>query len=137
MQPLPVIDRPAWLRHISPARRWNQTIAGATPTCSSHLNTTTAFPRSWKNAIENVFGHAFRNKPGGVVAYSAGRVGGAPAVEHLALMAVEADVVPMRNAVLIPTVHAAFTGGSDPTDRGILPPPGARAGRSSSAWAAS
>lgn len=138
MQPLPVIDRPAWLRHISSTRR--VLIRVSTPAA-----------------------HAFRNKPGGVVAYSAGRVGGARAVEHLALMAVEAEMVPMRNTVLIPTVHDAFTGGGDPTDpgtakavdvllddlawwaallrygrdRGSLPPAGVRGGRSSSARAAS
>ena len=52
-----------------------------------------------KNAIDNVFGsQAFRNKVAGFVGYSAGLVGGARAVEHLAHIAIEAELVPLRNA---------------------------------------
>ncbi|HEY9302980.1 MAG TPA: NAD(P)H-dependent oxidoreductase, partial [Mycobacterium sp.] len=56
------------------------------------------------------------NKPAGVVAYSAGRVGGARAVEHLVLIAVEAELVPLRNTVLIPAVYDAFDGAGASTD---------------------
>src|SRR6059058_5520594 len=55
-----------------------------------------------KNAIDSVFmSNGFRNKVAGFVGYSGGNVGVARAVEHLAHMAVEAELVPLRNAVLL------------------------------------
>ena len=144
-------------------RRWNHIVS----TGDAYLFLTPEYnhsiPGALKNAIDNVFAsYALRNKPAGVVAYSAGRVGGARAVEHLALIAVEAELVPLRNSVLIPTVHDAFDAAGEPTDprvdtalaillddlawwaellrsgrkRGALPPAGART-TPSSAQAAS
>jgi hypothetical protein len=49
-----------------------------------------------------------RNKPIGFVGYSGGIAAGTRAVEHLALIAVEAEAVPLRNSVLIPFVTEAF-----------------------------
>jgi NAD(P)H-dependent FMN reductase len=66
-------------------------------------------PAVLKNAIDSVFGSfGFRNKAVGFVGYSAGHVGGARAVEHLAHIAIEAELVPLRNATLIAQVHQAF-----------------------------
>ena len=98
-------------------RQWNHTVS----TGDAYLFLTPEYNRSipgaLKNALDTVFAsHALRNKPAGVVAYSAGRVGGARAVEHLALIAVEAELVPLRNAVLIPTVYDAFDAAGEPTD---------------------
>jgi NAD(P)H-dependent FMN reductase len=76
-----------------------------------------SIPAVLKNAIDTVFASfAFRNKPAGAVAYSGGRIAGARAVEQLALVAVEAEMVPMRNAVLIPAVHQAFNIDGRPHD---------------------
>jgi NAD(P)H-dependent FMN reductase len=76
-----------------------------------------SIPAVLKNAIDTVFASfAFRNKPAGAVAYSGGRIAGARAVEQLALIAVEAELVPMRNAVLIPAVHQAFNSDGSPRD---------------------
>jgi NAD(P)H-dependent FMN reductase len=76
-----------------------------------------SIPGVLKNALDAVFvSYALRNKPAGVVAYSAGRVGGARAVEHLALVAVEAELVPLRNAVLIPAVYDTFDAAGELTD---------------------
>jgi NAD(P)H-dependent FMN reductase len=76
-----------------------------------------SIPAVLKNAIDTVFASfAFRNKPAGAVAYSGGRIAGARAVEQLALIAVEAEMVPMRNAVLIPAVHQAFNSDGRPHD---------------------
>jgi NAD(P)H-dependent FMN reductase len=139
-------------------RRWNHTVS----TGDAYLFLTPEYnhsiPGALKNAIDSVFAsYALRNKPAGVVAYSAGRVGGARAVEQLALIAVEAELVPLRNAVLIPTVYDAFDAADEPTDpradaalaillddlawwaellrsgrqRGALPPAGARPTRRS------
>ena len=70
-----------------------------------------------KNGIDTVFGsYAFRSKPAGTVAYSGGRIAGARAVEHLALIAVETEMVPLRNAVLIPTVTQTFNPDGSPRD---------------------
>ena len=44
----------------------------------------------------------------GFVGYSGGIAAGTRAVEHLALIAIEAEAVPLRNSVLIPFVTEAF-----------------------------
>ncbi|MDQ3722795.1 MAG: NAD(P)H-dependent oxidoreductase [Actinomycetota bacterium] len=78
-------------------------------------------PAVLKNAIDSVFG-ALRNKPAGFVGYSAGLVGGARAVEHLAQIVIEAEMVPLRNAVLVGQAHQAFADGqpNDPVRDGAL-----------------
>jgi NAD(P)H-dependent FMN reductase len=66
-------------------------------------------PGQLKNAIDSVFvSFALRNKPVAFVGYSAGIAAGTRAVEHLALIAIEAEAVPLRNSVLIPFVGEAF-----------------------------
>jgi NAD(P)H-dependent FMN reductase len=100
-------------------RRWNHAIAIAAGDAYLFLTPeyNHSIPAVLKNAIDSVFAsHAFRNKPSGVVAYSGGRIGGARAVEQLALIAIEVEMVPLRNAVLIPTVHSAFTNETEPTE---------------------
>jgi len=66
-------------------------------------------PGLLKNALDNVFvSFAFRNKPVAAVAYSSGIAGGSRAIENLAHVAVEAELILLRNAVLIPFVESAF-----------------------------
>lgn len=66
-------------------------------------------PGVLKNAIDNVFlSFALRNKPIATVSYSAGIAAGVRAIEHLALIAIETDAVPLRNTVIIPQVAEAF-----------------------------
>lgn len=104
-------------------KRWNEVVAEG----DAYLFVTTEYnhsiPGVLKNAIDNVFASAaFRNKAAGVVGYSAGLVGGARAVEHLAAIAIEAELVPLRNTVLIAQVQRNFAGGrpADPgTDRAL------------------
>jgi NAD(P)H-dependent FMN reductase len=134
-------------------RQWNDIISTGDAYLVLTPDYNHSIPGVLKNALDTVFiSHALRNKPVGVVAYSAGSVGGARAVEHLALIAVEAELVPLRNAVLIPTVYDAFDAAGELTDprldtclaillddlvwwaellrfgreRGALPPAGAR-----------
>jgi NAD(P)H-dependent FMN reductase len=72
-------------------------------------------PGVLKNAIDNLFfSFALRNKPAGLVGYSGGPVGGARSLEHLAHILLEAEAVPLRNTVLIPTVQDAFADSGDP-----------------------
>jgi NAD(P)H-dependent FMN reductase len=98
-------------------KRWNKTIAAA----DSYLFVTPEYnhsvPPALKNAVDSVFASfAFRNKPSAVVAYSGGAVGGARAVEHLAQISIETELVPLRNSVLIPFVHNAFDETGRPRD---------------------
>jgi NAD(P)H-dependent FMN reductase len=74
-------------------------------------------PGVLKNAIDNVFvSFALRNKPLAAVGYSGGIAGGSRAIEHLAHIAVEADMVPLRSSVLIPFVETAFDEAGEPTN---------------------
>lgn len=94
-------------------RRWNDAIAAG----GAYLFITPEYhhsvPAVLKNAIDSVFGtFAFRNKPAAFLAYS----GGIRAVEHLAHIAIEAELVPLRNTVVIPYVTAAFGPDGEPVD---------------------
>ena len=68
-------------------------------------------PGALKNAIDSVFASfGFRNKPAASVGYSGGIAAAVRAIEHLAHIAIEAEMVPLRNTVLIPRVRSAFEG---------------------------
>jgi NAD(P)H-dependent FMN reductase len=68
-----------------------------------------SIPGVLKNAIDSVFvSFAFRNKPLATVGYSGGIAGGVRAIEHLAQIAIEAELVPLRTSVIIPQVGEAF-----------------------------
>jgi len=70
-----------------------------------------------KNAIDSVFAtFAFRGKPAACVAYSGGIGGGIRAIEHLAHVAIEAEMVPLRNNVVITFAGDAFSTDVQPTD---------------------
>ena len=101
-------------------RRWNRTIADGDAFLFVTPEYNHSVPGALKNAIDSVyFSFAFRNKPAGAVAYSAGQIGGARAVEHLALIAIEAEMVPLRNAVLVPAVHDAFSQDGHPINHAM------------------
>jgi NAD(P)H-dependent FMN reductase len=90
-------------------RSWNKKIAEA----DAYLVVTPEYnhsvPAVLKNAIDSVFvSFAFRNKPISVVAYSGGIAGGVRAIEHLAQIAVEAEMVPLRTVTIFPQVFEAF-----------------------------
>jgi NAD(P)H-dependent FMN reductase len=98
-------------------RRWNDAISAG----DAYLFVTPEYnhsvPGALKNAIDSVFAtFAFRNKPAASVAYSGGIGGGIRAVEHLAHIAIEAELVPLRNNVVIPFVGAAFGPDGHPVD---------------------
>jgi NAD(P)H-dependent FMN reductase len=98
-------------------RRWNKKIAEA----GAYLVVTPEYnhsvPGVLKNAIDSVFASfAFRNKPMASVGYSIGLAGGVRAIEHLAHIAIETEMVPLRNSVILPKVDAAFGDDGDPTD---------------------
>jgi NAD(P)H-dependent FMN reductase len=98
-------------------RRWNDVISAG----DAYLFVTPEYnhsvPGALKNAIDSVFAtFAFRNKPAASVAYSGGIGGGIRAVEHIAHIAIEAELVPLRNNVVIPFVGAAFGADGSPVD---------------------
>jgi NAD(P)H-dependent FMN reductase len=95
--------------------RWNQVIAGGEAFLFLTPEYNHSVPAVLKNAVDCVFGSfGFRNKVAGFVGYSGGLVGGARAVEHLAHIAIEAELVPLRNAVLVSQVHRAFANDGRP-----------------------
>jgi NAD(P)H-dependent FMN reductase len=76
-----------------------------------------SLPGVLKNAIDNLFvSFALRNKPLAVVSYSAGIAGGSRAIEHLAHIAIEAEMAPLRNTVIIPFVDEAFDEAGEPVN---------------------
>ena len=123
--PLPIFGEnfatlgdPAHPTFSAPAvRRWNDLIGAG----DAYLFVTPEYnhsvPAVLKNAIDSVFGtFAFRNKPAAWVARSGGIGGGIRAIEHLAHIAIEAEMVPLRNSVVIPFVSAAFGDDGIPVD---------------------
>jgi NAD(P)H-dependent FMN reductase len=77
-----------------------------------------AVPGVLKNAIDNVFvSFALRNKPMAVVGYSGGIAGGVRAIENLYQIAIETEMVPLRNCVVLPSVSSAFDAEGRPTHK--------------------
>ena len=98
-------------------RRWNDTIAAGDAYLFITPEYNHSVPAVLKNAIDSVFAtFAFRTKPAACVAYSGGIGGGARAVEHLAHIAIEAEMVPLRNTIIIPHVGDAFGPDGQPSD---------------------
>ena len=78
-------------------RRWNQKIKQADAYLVITPEYNHSVPGVLKNAIDNIFiSFAFRNKPLVTVGYSGGIAGGVRAIEHLAQIAIEAELVPLR-----------------------------------------
>jgi len=76
-----------------------------------------SIPGVLKNAFDNVFvSFALRNKPIAAVGYSVGVAAGVRAVEHLFAIAIEAEMVPVRDTVLIAKLESAFGVEGVPTD---------------------
>jgi NAD(P)H-dependent FMN reductase len=90
-------------------KAWNNKIAEGDAYLIVTAEYNHSVPGELKNAIDNVFvSFALRNKPVAFAGYSGGIAAGTRAVEHLALIAIEAEAVPLRNTVLIPFVADAF-----------------------------
>lgn len=98
-------------------KRWNDTIKGGDAFVMITPEYNHSIPAVLKNAVDSVWlSFGFRNKPVAAVGYSAGVGGAIRAIEHLAQIVVEAEAVPLRNAVLVPNVTAAFDETGAPTD---------------------
>ena len=98
-------------------RRWNHKIKEADAYLVITPEYNHSVPGVLKNAIDSVFvSFAFRNKPIVAVGYSGGIAGGVRAIEHLAQIAIEAELVPLRTAVVIPQVATAFDDDGQPVN---------------------
>ena len=98
-------------------RRWNHKVKEADAFLIITAEYLHSIPGALKNALDSVFvSWAMRNKPVAAVGYSTGVAAGVRAVEHLALIAIEAEAVPLRNTVLIPFVGSAFDDAGQPKD---------------------
>ncbi len=104
-------------------REWNRKMAEADAILFVTPEYNHSLPGVLKNAIDSVFASfALRNKPAAFVAYSGGVGAGSRAVEHLAQICFEAEVMPLRDSVLLPYVNQAFD------EAGIPKSPAAQAG---------
>jgi NAD(P)H-dependent FMN reductase len=98
-------------------RSWNRKISEGSAFVFLTTEYNHSIPGELKNAIDSVFvSYGFRNKPAAFVGYSGGNVGGARAVEHLAHIMIEAEAVPLRNAVLVGGVGGAFDDRDEPVN---------------------
>jgi len=98
-------------------RSWNHKIAEADAFLVITPEYNHSVPAVLKNALDSVFvSFAFRNKPVAAVGYSGGIAGGVRAIEHLAQIAIEAEMVPLRTATIIPQVFQAFTSDNQPVN---------------------
>jgi NAD(P)H-dependent FMN reductase len=98
-------------------REWNHKIAEADALLFVTPEYNHSVPAVLKNALDSVFvSYALRNKPAGFVGYSGGATAGARAVEHLAQICFEAEMMPLRDTVLFPSVHQAFGPDGQPRD---------------------
>ncbi|HLW94296.1 MAG TPA: NAD(P)H-dependent oxidoreductase [Solirubrobacteraceae bacterium] len=98
-------------------KAWNEKLAEGDAYLVVTAEYNHSVPGELKNAIDNVFvSFALRNKPMAFVGYSGGIAAGTRAIEHLALIAVEAEAVPLRNSVLIPFVGDAFDADGGPVN---------------------
>ncbi len=96
-------------------KRWNQKIKEADGYLVITPEYNHSIPGVLKNAVDNVFvSFALRNKPIAAVGYSGGVAAATRAIEHLAQIAIEADMAPLRSSVLIPFVNEAFDAAGEP-----------------------
>jgi NAD(P)H-dependent FMN reductase len=102
---------------VPAVKRWNEKIAEGDAYLFITPEYNHSVPAVLKNAIDCVFAtFAFRTKPAACVAYSGGIGGGTRAIEHLAHIAIETEMVPLRNNVVIPFVGQAFGPDGQPRD---------------------
>ena len=99
-------------------RRWNQKMREADALLVVTPEYLHSIPGTLKNALDSVFvSFALRNKPLAVVGYSIGIAAGVRAVEHLMDVAIESEMVPLRDTVLIASVATAFDDQHAPIDQ--------------------
>ncbi len=111
--PLPFFDRPVppmMGNYEDPAQQaWAAHVARADAYVLVTPEYNHGYPAVLKNALDTLFAE-WRGKPVGFVGYG-GAGGGIRAVEQLRQVVVELDMHPLRDAVQLPRVYAAFDDG--------------------------
>lgn len=137
---LPMFDEVAsnaWAPSQDPAAvKWQQTLAGF----DGYIFVVAEYNHSITGALKNAMDQAYvewAKKPMGAIAY--GSMGGARALEHLRMIAVELQMVPVRNAVHIGggdfwKVHPGFGGSGNLADIEGAIAPSAKALLDDMAW---
>lgn len=97
------------------ANRWAQHIGHADGFILVTPEYNHGYPAVLKNALDTVYAE-WNKKPVAFVSYSGGPGAGIRAVEQLRQVAVELQMVPLRQAVLIPSVSRTFDEAGDITD---------------------
>ncbi len=98
-------------------KRWNQTLQDGDAFLVVTPEYNHSIPGVLKNAIDSAWmSFALRHKPITAVSYSLSPVGGARAIEHLYSIAIEAEMVPVRNTTVIGNVAQAFDESGQPTN---------------------
>ncbi len=98
-------------------RQWNRKLKEADGLLVVTAEYLHSIPGTLKNAFDNVFvSWALRNKPLAAVGYSTGIAAGVRAIEHLMDVGIEAEMVPLRDTVLVPRVETAFNEHGKPVD---------------------
>jgi NAD(P)H-dependent FMN reductase len=98
-------------------KQWNQKMGEADAYLVITPEYNHSIPGVLKNAVDNVFfSFALRNKPLAAIGYSGGIAAATRAIEHLAHIAIEADMAPLRSTVLIPFVNQAFDAAGEPVN---------------------
>jgi NAD(P)H-dependent FMN reductase len=138
--PMPLFDEVAsnaWAPTQNPvAVKWQKKLAEF----DGYIFVVAEYNRSITGALKNALDQAYvewTHKPAGVVAY--GSVGGTRAAEHLRLIAVELQMVPVRNGVHIGggdffRVHPGFGGSGNLGDIAASIEPSAKAMLDDMAW---
>jgi NAD(P)H-dependent FMN reductase len=98
-------------------KQWNNKIKEADAYLFITPEYNHSFPGVLKNAIDNVFcSFGFRNKAVAFVGYSIGVAAGVRAVEHLNLVMLETEALPVRTQTLVPFVMNAFDAEGKPAN---------------------
>ena len=96
-------------------KRWNDTMSSGDVVVVLTPEYNHSIPGELKNALDSLYlSHALRNKPLGIVSYTASGTGGARAVEHLVQILQNFECVALRSAVLVGGVAIGFRRGSAP-----------------------
>ena len=99
-------------------KRWNTKIGEGDAYLVITPEYNHSIPGVLKNALDSVFASfAMRNKPIACVSYSGAIAGGVRAIEHMAQIAVEADMAPLRSSVIIPFVQSSFDDAGEPVNK--------------------
>lgn len=115
--PLPLFDEPkspSGGHYAEAAKPWAEKIAEADGYVIVTPEYNHGYPAPLKNALDHL-NREWNNKPVAFVSYG-GSAGGSRAVEQLRLVAVELQMAPIRESVVIPMARAAFNEQGEPNN---------------------